>query len=103
MRGIDTETQEVYENNYFFVAPANRFIMDPELNYYVIGNRLQIYARNLANYVWVRHKDEGRSVNLDKNYFDILPGQTVYVDIDDDDANNYEVSCYQCEMIKETN
>lgn len=38
-------------------------------------NSIKIKANNLANYVWIRSKNEAEGINFEKNYFDLIPGQ----------------------------
>lgn len=96
----DAASGQNYTNIHYFVPPAQRVKLDPKLNVSALGNRLTIRAENLASYVWIRSKYEYDSHNFNKNYFDLLPGQEISVMLPID-ANEAEVTCYQCEGLKE--
>ena len=86
---------KVSENNFFFVPPVNRTILNPGLTHNVTDRQLTITAKHIANYVWVRSA-KGNPVNLEENYFDMLPGDKKVITIPENiDEKDLQVTCYQ--------
>ena len=54
----------------------------------------------MANYVWISSA-KGEAVNLEENYFDMMPGEEKTVEIPAELAGgDISVSCYQMEMLR---
>ena len=59
--------KDTYENNYYFVAPKDRVVMNPNLTVTLHNatNSITIKCNNfLANYVWIRSKSSELGLNL---------------------------------------
>ena len=59
--------KDTYENNYYFVVPKDRVVMNPNLTVTLHNatNSITIKCNNfLANYVWIRSKSSELGLNL---------------------------------------
>jgi hypothetical protein len=95
VRAVDLSSHLLYENNYFFVRPKDRIRYNPALTSTPLSSHtISITTEWLATYVWIRSVTY-TSANLKNNYFDILPGSTVVVDVSPLHVSDIVISCYE--------
>lgn len=99
---LDTLDKETSENNFFFVRPSQRVMIDPSLTLAQNEETLTVKAEKaLANYVWIRFKNN-TSINFEDNFFDLLPGTSKQLTLPGKfSINDLEVTSYQNERLKE--
>ena len=97
--------KDTYENNYYFVVPKDRVVMNPNLTVTLHNatNSITIKCNNfLANYVWIRSKSSELGLNLQDNYFDMLKGAQITVKIPNGvKLGDLEVSSYQNQRLSQ--
>lgn len=78
LKFTDDEGNE-YRNLYYFVPPKDLALENPKISYTLDCNTGEIIltAKKLAKNVHIIIDDPTAPLNLEKNYFDILPGETV--------------------------
>jgi len=77
------ENDNTYKNLYYFVSPKDLALFNPEMSYYLDSttDELVLTTKNLAKNVHITIDDESAPLNLENNYFDMLPGETVRVNL----------------------
>ena len=72
---LETISNKTIENNYFFVRPSQRVLIDPSLTTNVNETHVSVKANNaMANYVWIRRKNNA-ILNFEDNFFDLVKGE----------------------------
>jgi beta-mannosidase len=76
----DNDRKE-YKNIYYFVPPKDLALEDPGLSYKIDNENgdLIISTKKLAKNVHIEINDPAAPLNLENNYFDMLPGDTVHI------------------------
>jgi beta-mannosidase len=92
---IDNSGKE-YKNIYYFVPPKDLALEDPQISYDVDKKtgELVLTCEKLAKNVHIEINDPFAPLNLENNYFDMLPGETVKIStgIKDLDKSNVKVT-----------
>lgn len=92
---VTTTGMEGSESNYFFTSPKSQFLLIPNLSYTFIGGNLVLKTKFLANYIWIKMKND-EPLHLDENYFDMIPNSEKLVKMPTGvDHSLIEVTCYQ--------
>ena len=87
----------VSNNNYFFVPMRLRTNALPDLTYSIQGKTITISTKKIASYVWIYRKvnDNYLPLQLEDNYFTLIPGETRTIDIGNTPHGEIYVTCYE--------
>jgi beta-mannosidase len=88
----DIEGKE-YSNLYYFVPPKDLALEDPQISYDVDKKtgELILKCEKLAKNVHIVIDDDSAPLNLENNYFDMLPGETVKVNSGEKDIDKTKI------------
>jgi hypothetical protein len=72
----------------------------PDLNYSIQGHTLTITTKKIASYVWIYRKlnENYLPLQLEDNYFTLIPGETRSIDIGNTPHGEIYVTCYEIEF-----